>query len=158
MEQGNKDGNTRLKKFYTLLKQGRYPEKGLIMRGPSGEKAIPIIEAIIEDNNSYQIAVNIPNDNIIENLPQDLVIECSGIVNKNGIHGVKLGRIPRGIETLLRIEASIQDLCVEAILQESKQLAINCLAIDVNCGSFEMAEAVFDEMIEIQKKYLPNFK
>ena len=32
------------------------------------------------------------------------------------------------------------------------------LAIDVNCGSFEIAEAVFEEMILVQKDYLPKFK
>ncbi|MHA2050421.1 MAG: family 4 glycosyl hydrolase [Promethearchaeota archaeon] len=158
MEQQNKKANTRLKKYYKLLMEGRYPEKGMVSRGPSGERAIPIIEAILEDSNSYEIAVNISNENIIDNLPQDLVIECSGTVNKDGIHGVKLGNIPKNIAAILRIEASIQDLCVDAILQESRQLAIDCLAIDVNCGSFEMAEAVFNEMMEVQAKYLPNFK
>ncbi|MHA2181432.1 MAG: family 4 glycosyl hydrolase [Promethearchaeota archaeon] len=158
MEQDNKKGNSRLKRYYKRLKRGGYLEKDLKMQGPSGERAIPIIEAIIKDSNSYEFAVNIPNDGIIENLPQDLVVECSGTVNKDGIHGVKLGKIPKNIAAILRIEASIQDLCVEAILTESKKLAINCLAIDVNCGSFELAEAVFDEMMDVQKKYLPNFK
>ncbi len=158
MEQANKGENAQLKRYYNRLKKGKYPKKGMLMRGPSGERAIPIIEAIIQDSNSYEIAVNIPNDGIIENLPQDLVIECSGNVNKEGIHGVKLGKIPKNIASILRIEASIQDLCVEAILRESKELAIDCLAIDVNCGSFEMAEEIFKEMKELQKDYLPNFK
>ncbi|MFX1493576.1 MAG: hypothetical protein ACFFBZ_04775 [Promethearchaeota archaeon] len=158
MEQANKGGTARLKRYYNRLKKGRYPKKGMLMQEPSGERAIPIIEAIIKDSNSYEIAVNIPNDGIIENLPQDLVIECSGIVNKDGVHGVKLGNIPKNIAAILRIEASIQDLCVEAIFKKSKQLAIDCLAVDVNCGSFEMAEAIFNEMTEVQNKYLPNFK
>jgi len=158
MEQQKIITNKRLKKYYNLLKEGSYPEKGLVSRGQSGERAIPIIEAILQDSNSYEIAVNILNEGIIENLPQDLVIECSGMVNKEGIHGVKLGDIPKNIAALLRIEASIQDLCVEAILKESKQLAIDCLAVDVNCGSFEIAETVYHEMMEIQKQYLPNFK
>jgi len=158
MEQSNKGGNARLIKYYKRLKNGRYPKKGMLMRGASGERAIPIIEAIIKDSNSYEIAVNIPNNGIIDNLPQDLVIECSGVVNKEGIHGVKLGNIPKNIAALLRIEASIQDLCVEAIIQESKDLAIDCLGMDVNCGSFEMAEAIFNEMFELQRGYLPNFK
>jgi alpha-galactosidase len=158
MEQGNKGGNAQLKRYYNRLKKGNYPSKGMLMRGPSGERAIPIIEAIIQDSNSYEVAVNIPNDGIIENLPQDLVIECSGVVNKDGIHGVKLGKIPKSIAAILRIEASIQDLCVEAILKESKSLAIACLAVDVNCGSFERAETIFKEMAELQKDYLPKFK
>ena len=158
MEQANKGRTERFARYYNRLKKGRYPKKGMLMQESSGERAIPIIEAIVEDSNSYEIAVNIPNDGIIENLPQDLVIECSGTVNKNGIHGVKLGNIPKNIAAILRIEASIQDLCVEAILQESRQLAIDCIAIDVNCGSFEMAESIFNEMMEVQKKYLPSFK
>jgi len=158
MEQANKGGNDKLKRYYKRLIRGKYPKKGMLMGSHSGERAIPIIEAITEDSNSYEITVNIPNDGIIENLPQDLVIECSGRVNKDGIQGVKLGEIPKSIAAILRIEASIQDLCVEAILKESKNLAIDCIAMDVNCGSFEMAEAIFDEMMEVQKKYLPNFK
>ena len=158
MEQVNKGSYAKLSRYYKRLKKGTYPRKGMFMREPSGERAIPIIEALIEDKNSYEIAVNIPNDEIIENLPQDLVIECSAIVNKEGIHGVKLGEIPKSIAAILRIEASIQDLCVEAILKESKDLAIACIAIDVNCGSFKMAEAIFNEMTELQKEYLPDFK
>ena len=158
MHQGNLGINARLKRYYKRLKRGTYPQKGMFTRDPSGERAIPIIEAIVEDSNSYEMAVNIPNDGIIENLPQDLVIECSGTVNKDGIIGLKLGKIPKNIAAILRIEASIQDLCVEAIVKESKELAIACLATDVNCGSFEIAEAIFDEMYELQKQYLPNFK
>ena len=158
MHQGNLGINARLKRYYKRLKRGSYPKKGMFTRDPSGERAIPIIEAIVEDSNSYEMAVNIPNDGIIENLPQDLVIECSGTVNKDGIKGIKLGKIPKNIASILRIEASIQDLCVEAIVKESKDLALACLATDVNCGSFEMAEAIFDEMYELQKQYLPNFK
>ena len=158
MEQENKGENAQLKRYYKRLKKGTYPRKGMLMRGPSGERAIPIIEALLQDSNSYEMAVNIPNDGIIENLPQDLVIECSGIVNKEGVHGIKLGKIPKSIATILRIEASIQDLCVEAILNESKKLAIACLATDVNCGSFKMAEAIFNEMMQVQKDYLPNFR
>ncbi len=158
MELGKKAINFQLKWHYKKLKKGKYPKKGMLMREFSGERAIPIIEAIIEDSNSYEIAVNIPNDGIIENLPNDLIIECSGIVSKEGIRGVNLGNIPKNIAALLRIEASIQDLCVEAIMRESKDLAIDCLAMDVNCGSFEMAEAIFHEMCELQREYLPDFK
>ncbi|MFX1314173.1 MAG: hypothetical protein ACFFHD_16420, partial [Promethearchaeota archaeon] len=144
--------------YHKRLKRGRYPRKGILFKGVSGERAVPIIEAIIKDKNSYEFAVNIPNDNIIDNLPQDLVLECSGIINRNGIHGIKLGKIPKNIAALLRIEASIQDLCVDAILNKSKDLAIACLATDPNVGSFEIAENIFDEMSQLQRKYLPNFK
>jgi len=158
MESGNKAVNTWLKLYHKRLKKGRYPRKGVMLNIQSEERGIPIIEAITINSNSYEMAANIPNNGIIDNLPQDLVIECSGYVNRYGIHGVKLGNIPKSVAALLRIEASIQDVCVEAILKKSKDLAIACLAMDVNCKSFEMAEAIFNEMSVLQKKYLPNFK
>ncbi|MFX0058281.1 MAG: hypothetical protein ACFE8J_08285, partial [Candidatus Heimdallarchaeota archaeon] len=64
-------------KYYNRLREGKFPEKGMLRKENSGERAIPIIESIIEDKNSYESAVNVPNNGIIENLPQDLIIECS---------------------------------------------------------------------------------
>ncbi len=144
--------------YYKRFKRERYSKRSILFGGRSGERAIPIIEAIINDRNSYEFAVNVPNDNIIENLPQDLILECSATVNKDGVHGVKIGALPKNIAALLRIEATIQDLCVEAVLTRSKDLAIACLAIDPNVGSFEMAESIFNEMSEVQQEFLPKFK
>jgi alpha-galactosidase len=156
-----KDGEIRYKrylKYYKRLKDGKFPKKGILYRVPSGERAIPIIEAVINDTNSYETAVNIPNNKIVDNLPQDLILECSAMVNRNGISGIRVGTLPKNIAALLRIEASVQDLCVEAVLKESKEIAIASLAIDPNVGNFEMAEKIFNEMIELQKGFLPNFK
>ena len=156
-EKGGKRTYKRIMRYYNRLKEGKYHSKGMFYRGASGERAVPIIEEIIKNRNSYESAVNIPNDRIIENLPQDLVIECPAIVNQKGVKGVKLGRLPTNIAALLRIEATIQDLCVEAILQKSKDLALTALAVDPNVGSFEMADNIFNEMKELQKEYLPDF-
>ena len=157
-----KDGNINVNKWlegnHKKLINGEYPKDGILSNSRSGERGIPIIEAILTNKNSHERAVNTPNIGIIDNLPRDLVIECSATVNQDGIHGIKLGNIPKSIAGLLRIEASIQDVAVDAILKESKELAIACLAMDVNCGSFEMAEAIFNEMNRIQKEYLPKFK
>jgi len=157
MEQGKKGMNDKFLRYHKRLKKGNYPKKGVLTTEYTGERVGAIIEEIIEDKNAYEI-VNIPNDGIIQNLPHDLIIECSGIVNKEGVHGVKLGNIPKSIATLLRIEASIQDVCVEAILRESKDLAIATIAMDVNCGNFEIADKIYNEMYELQKEYLPKFK
>jgi len=144
--------------YYKRLKKGKRPKIGPLFKEPSGERAIPIIEAIITDKNSYESAVNLPNDGLITNLPEDLVLEISAKVNNQGVHGVKIGELPKSIAALLRIEATIQDLCVDAVLKRSKEQALACLAIDPNVGSFEMAENIFNEMSDLQKKYLPKFR
>ncbi|TFF87562.1 MAG: alpha-glucosidase [Promethearchaeota archaeon] len=148
----------RVLRYYKRLKKDRYSKRGMLYTTPSGERAIAIIEAILTDQNSYEESVNIPNNGIITNLPEDLVVEGPVEVNKNGVHGIKIGNMPKDIAAILRIEATIQDICVEAVLKRSKNIAINALAIDPNVGSFEMAEKVFNKMTEIQGEYLPKFK
>jgi alpha-galactosidase len=144
-------------RYYKRLKKNKYPRRGFLNKSPSGERAIPIIEAILSNKNSYENSVNVPNDNIITNLPQDLIVEVPCLVNKEGVRGIKIGNIPKNIAALLRIEATIQDICVEAILQQSKDLALAALAIDPNVGSFKRAESIFNEMIHLQKDFLPSF-
>jgi alpha-galactosidase len=148
----------RVMKGYKRLKKNRYSKRGILFGIPTGERAIPIIEEILTDKKKYESSVNIPNDGLINNLPQDLVIEGPAIVDKDGVHGIKIGNIPKNIAALLRIEATIQDLCVDAVLKRSKDLAIVALAVDPNVGSFEMADNIFNEMYSLQKKYLPQFK
>ncbi len=157
-DKGGKRTYKRVMRNHKRLKEGRYFKKGMFYKGSSGERAIPIIEAIISDSNSYESAVNIPNNGIIDNLPQDLFIECPVTVSKAGIQGVKWGNLPKNIAALLRIEASIQDLCVEAVLTNSKETAINALAIDPNVGSFDVAEKIFSEIKELQSEFLPKFQ
>ncbi len=157
-EKGGERIYRKVMRNYKRLKEGRYLKKGMLSKGISGERAVPIIEAMITNQPSYESAVNIPNDGIIDNLPQDLIIECPIIASKSGIHGVKWGNLPKNIAALLRIEASIQDLCVEAVLTKSKEVAINALAIDPNVGSFEMADRIFSEMKELQSEFLPKFQ
>ena len=157
-EKGGERIYRKVMRNYKRLKEGRYLKKGMLSKGISGERAVPIIEAMITNQPSYESAVNIPNNGIIDNLPQDLIIECPIIVSKAGIRGVKWGNLPKNIAALLRIEASIQDLCVEAVLTKSKEVAINALAIDPNVGSFEIADRIFSEMKELQNEFLPKFQ
>ena len=142
----------RMMRYYKRLKAENYPKRGML-RGISGEQAIPIIEAILADSGAYESSVNIPNDGIIDNLPQDLIIECPVKVNKEGVKGVRWGNLPRDIAAILRIEATIQDLCVDAIIKKSKKLAITALALDPNLGSFEMADKIFNEMQKKESYY-----
>ena len=39
------------------------------------ERVVPIIGAILEDSNVEKVAVNIPNKNLIFDLPRDIVVE-----------------------------------------------------------------------------------
>ena len=157
MEESGKSVDKKIQRYHRKLVKGKYPKQSLLNSKPSGEQAIPIIEAIVSNRRMYDPNVNIPNNGLVTNLPSDLIIETPAWIDGDGIHGVKIGELPKNIAGLLRIEATIQDLCVEAILKKSKSLAINCLSMDTKVGSIEMAEKIFDELYELQKDYLPSF-
>ena len=88
-----------------MIKRG----KGARAVKPDKERAIPIIEGIVKDSNHEEASVNLPNDDVITNLPRDLVVECPAIVNRDGIKAISLGEYPVGLAALLRNEASVQD-------------------------------------------------
>ena len=121
---------------------------------PDTERAIPIIEGILTDSGHEEASVNLPNDGVITNIPQDLVVECPAIVNKQGLEAIKLGDYPKGLAALLRNQASVQDLVVEAILKKSKEIAFQALLLDPTINDASKAEEMFEEMIKINKDYI----
>ncbi|MFX0010728.1 MAG: hypothetical protein ACFE9R_10465, partial [Candidatus Hermodarchaeota archaeon] len=138
------------KKIARLIKKG----KGAKLVKPDHERAISIIEEILTNANYREASVNLPNDGVITNIPQDLVVECPAIVNKHGLEAVKLGDYPKGLAALLRNQASVQDLVVEAILKKSKELAFQALLLDPTIDSATKAEEMFEEMIKINQDYI----
>lgn len=128
--------------------------KGANLVKPDYERAIPIIEGIISDSNHEEMSVNLPNDDVITNIPRDLVVECPAVVTKNGLKAIKLGDYPKGLAALLRNQASVQDLVVEAILKKSKEIAFQALLLDPTINNASKAEDMFDEMIKLNEGYI----
>ena len=128
--------------------------RGARLVKPDAERAIPIIEGIITDSHHEEASVNIPNEDIITNLPRDLVVECPAIVTKNGLKGIKLGEYPKGLAALLRNQASVQDLVVEAVLKKSREIALQALLLDPTIDNASKAEEMFEEMIKINENHI----
>jgi len=138
------------KKIQKLIDRG----KGARLVKPDYERAIPIIEGIITDSNHEEVSVNLPNDDVITNIPRDLVVECPAIVTKNGLNAIKLGDYPKGLAALLRNQASVQDLVVEAVLKKSKEIAFQALLLDPTIDNASKAEEMFEEMIKLNQDYI----
>jgi alpha-galactosidase len=115
---------------------------------------IPIMEGVVTDSGQEEMAVNLPNDGLIDSLPRDLVVEVPATVDKDGVHGMKLGALPKGIAGLMRIQAAVQDLTVEAALTGSRDIALQALLVDPVVDSVERAQELLETMIERQKPYL----
>jgi alpha-galactosidase len=126
--------------------------------GGEGWTAVSIMEGILANLRHEEPAVNIPNHGLIDNLPQDLVVEVPAIVDKDGVRGVKLGALPKGIAGLLNNQVAVHDLTVEAVLRGSRDIALQALLVDPVVDSVRSAEQTLDTILELQKPYLSYLK
>ena len=123
-----------------------------------GWSAVAIIEGILTDSHHGELAVNIPNDGLIDNLPQDLVVEVPANVDKEGVHGIKLGALPVGIAGLLNNQVAVHELTMEAVFSGSRQVALQALLVDPVVDSVRAAEKTLEAILDLQKPYLDYLK
>jgi alpha-galactosidase len=76
------------------------------------------------------------------------------IDDANGVHGLPLGAFPPGFAGLLHNQVAVHDLTAEAILQGSRQLALQALLVDPVVHSYRAAQQTLDTMLELQPNWL----
>ncbi|RJE24627.1 hypothetical protein PHISCL_03051 [Aspergillus sclerotialis] len=121
-------------------------------------RVVPIIEGIVTDSGHLEMSVNIPNDGFIEYLPQNQIVEVPALIDKNGIHGVKLDPYPKAFAGLLMLQVAVNDMTTEAVLTGSKQAAMQALLVDPVVDNVHAAEQMLDTMISLQEKWLGYLK
>ncbi len=122
------------------------------------ERIVPIIEAILDDRNMYELAVNIPNKGYIYPIAEDIVVEIPGIVNKKGVNGQKLDNYPKSFSSLLNNQVGTIQLTTEAVLNKSKHLAYLAMLADPVINNTKAASLILETMIDFQKEYLGYLK
>jgi alpha-galactosidase len=122
------------------------------------ERVIPMIEGIVSDSGQAEMAVNVLNDGLMENLPRDLVVEVPGTVDKQGVHGVPLGVLPKGFAALLNNQAAVLDLTAEAVLTGSRAVVLQAMLADPVVTSVRAAEECLDTILKLQHKHLGYIK
>jgi len=118
------------------------------------ERVVPIIEAIIEDKELIEAAVNIPNRNFIDILPNDIVVEVPAIINGNGISGTKIDLYPSAFGLLLNNQVGTVKLTTEAVINKSRHSAYLALLTDPVVDNYQSAEKLLNTMLDIQSTYL----
>jgi alpha-galactosidase len=122
--------------------------------GPSGERGVAVITGMLHNKHAAIESGVIYNQGAIPNLPADLAVEVPVMVDAAGVHPVRLGALPDGIAKLLQMQASVQQLAVEAAMHASKELALQALLIDPVINSAVAAEKILDELWEVNQPYI----
>ena len=122
------------------------------------DEGIPeMIGAITYNKRHYHQQLNIPNQGFIPNLPNDAIVEVSGIISALGFQGLNFPALPEPIAEMCRRELALTNLYVDAAYYGDKQLALQAMLLDPMVTDIDIARQMLDELLTVNQPYLPQF-
>ncbi len=127
---------------------------GNIEHTRSHEYASRIMEAIITDQ-PYKIGGNVLNGGLIENLPSDACVEVPCLVDGQGIHPTKVGKLPPQLAAMNITNINPQLLTIEAAHTGKKEHIYHAAMLDPHTAaelSLDDIIKMCDELMEAHEK------
>ncbi len=121
------------------------------------EGALEMIENMAGNGNHYHVAANLPNAGQISNLPLGAIVETPVHVDGAGAHPIHVGALPESIAEMCRRELFVGQLGIDAVVEGSREKALQCLLLDPMITDIAMAKSILDDYLTTYKEYLPQF-
>ena len=119
-----------------------------------------IIEAM-ETNKPFKIGGNVLNTGgLINNLPENAVVEVPCLVDANGVSPTYVGDLPEQLAALNRTNINTQLLTIEAALTKSKSKIYQAAMLDSHTAaelSINDIISLCDDLIEAHGNWLPEY-
>lgn len=126
-------------------------------KNQEAERLVAIAGAMVQGEDMVELAVNLPNQGKIPNLPATAVVEVPAVVGGSGITGLAVGPLPDAIAAVLTARAEQQELTVQAALTGDRRLAIQALVLDPLTPDPATAEAILDDAVKVHRPLLDTF-
>jgi len=136
----------------------------------AGDRALPtrrtyeygsyIIEAC-ETNHPIRINGNVPNRQLITNLPTGCCVEVPCLVDGRGIQPTVVGDLPPQLAALNRTNINVQELIVHAALSGDRAAIHHAVMLDpltAAVATLPQIHAMVDELLAAQARWLPQFQ
>jgi alpha-galactosidase len=124
------------------------------------EYAAHIINAL-KGGDVFSFNGNVPNKQLITNLPEDACVEIPVFVDKGGLHATHVGDLPPQCVTLNHVSVMVEEMAVEAALTGDARMVYHAICYDpLTAAVLSLAEikTMVNEMFQQNRDYLPNFK
>ncbi|MDZ4719726.1 MAG: alpha-glucosidase/alpha-galactosidase [Roseiflexaceae bacterium] len=118
-----------------------------------------IMEAI-ETNQPTRINGNVPNRDLIPNLPIGCCVEVPCLVDGNGIQPTRVDNYPPQLAALNRTNINVQELIVHAALTGDVEAIHHAVMLDPLTAAvctLPQIHAMVGELFEAQRRWLPQF-
>jgi alpha-galactosidase len=126
-----------------------------------GEEYAAYIINALRGGEPFGFNGNVPNTNLITNLPEGACVEVPVYVDKGGFHPVHVGALPPQLAALVHTSSTIEEMAIEAALTGNPRLVMQaCLHDPLTAAVLSLAEirTMVNEMLRQNRDYLPEFK
>lgn len=103
---------------------------------------------------------NVPNDGLVDNLPQGCCVEVPCLVDANGIQPTRIGALPPQLAALMRTNVNVQELTVEAALTGKREHIYHAALLDLHTAAELDPDQIYslvDELIKSHGSWLPQY-
>ena len=124
------------------------------------EYAASIINAFM-GGEPFEFNGNVPNTNLITNLPPEVCVEVPVLANRRGFNPIHVGALPIQLAAMNNITIAVEEMAVEAALTGDPHLVYQSICYDpLTASVLSLAEIrkMVAEMLKKNKAYLPQFK
>jgi alpha-galactosidase len=135
-------------------------ESGAALHVQRSDEYGALIIHSLETGTPRVIYGNVPNDGLIDNLPQGCCVEVPCLVDKNGIQPTKIGALPPHLAALMQTNINVQALTVEAALTGKREHIYHAAMLDPHTAAeldLDQIWALVDDLITAHGDLLPAY-
>ena len=124
------------------------------------EYASSIFNACFGDGTMFEFNGNVPNYNLVDNLPYGCCVEVPVVASKRGLSPIRVGPLSPQCALLTGINAQCEELAVAGCLEGDKTKIYQACYFDPLTSavlSLSEIKAMVDEMFEANRGWLPTF-
>ena len=115
----------------------------------------------METNQPRVVYGNVPNDGLIDNLPNGCSVEVPCLVDASGVQPTRIGKLPAQLGAIMRTNVNVQELAVEAVLTGKREHVYHAAMLDPHTAAelpLEKIWSLVDDLFEAHGDMIPAMK
>ena len=125
----------------------------------SHEYAAEIMNAVVTGS-PVVVYGNVPNQGYIPQLPSGASVEVPCLFDENGLQPTVVDDIPPQFIAMMRTNLNVQELTVQALLQENREHIYHAAMLDPRTAAeldLDQIRALVDELISAHGSWMPKW-
>ncbi|MGO2266459.1 MAG: 6-phospho-alpha-glucosidase [Vagococcus salmoninarum] len=140
-----------------IAKVGTAKDSHIVHNDAHGDMIVEVA-ASIYGNLRKTFIVIVPNNGIVSNLSDDVMIEVAASLGANGPAPYAVGEIGTFYKGLIEGQHAYEKLTCEAYLEKSYTKALQALTLNRTVGDAKKARKILDSLIAANQDYWPELK